>query len=720
MADDMIPVGGLEATIRLKTDLEAQLALVLEKLRQTEQKLNAVEAATGKVEGAIRRKASASLDAMAIENQVVNQMLAIYAKEEAAIARTEEALKRKQAAAEAAAIKAANAFIGVIQPTEHATLVESDNAKVAETNRLFKEHEIALRQAANAASGAAREEKYLSDTLEAFAVDASMAETAALHTATAQTAMGNAAYQAQIRSNAMGRGLMQLGFVLDDVQYGFQAVVNNIGPLVSDFATVAGATPVMAGAIGATAQVLGVIGYQAYKHIDDIKALLLEGFEVGPTKGLDRLRSELTEVEKRIDEIQKKGKVYSLEERVSYDDDVRKADALRKAVEQEEALADLERQRPKDERERGSAFIEAIAESGGAKNAIGDLAAALRASADKTTGLSWDTESGTFVSPSDLARREFSRASKGDKDARQRIMEALDSDMMGGRSSISKKIEELSPEKIAADKLKKQQLEDSNWFDEQAADVDREIKRNEEKKERDKEKAERDHERARKENVDIASEQFGRKDGRDIDDLAKREALAISRGKQTEQGARAALANQLVGVGILPDKAAVAAEDLLEKANKKPIEDIAKQVNRENLATAKNLGINVDVERLETLRAIGQGKGTVGGDREALAKRLIDEGKMTEDEANQTLDQLRSQGVGKAIQHLKRLTGEQDREDTKHSQSEVVDTASLTARAQAGVSDGLAESKKQTTLLTKIDTLLSSINAKKTIQIEVD
>lgn len=78
----------------------------------------------------------------------------------------------------------------------------------------------------------------------------------------------------------MGQGLMQLGYIADDIQYGFSGIINNVAPLAQSFASAAGVAVPQANAIAAGVQIAAVAAYQLYVNWDR----LTEALGVGTTR----------------------------------------------------------------------------------------------------------------------------------------------------------------------------------------------------------------------------------------------------------------------------------------------------------------------------------------------------------------------------------------------------------------------------------------------------
>jgi hypothetical protein len=83
------------------------------------------------------------------------------------------------------------------------------------------------------------------------------------------------------------QGLMQLGYAVDDLQYGFSAIVNNIGPVVAGLGLGAG----VAGAL----QIAGVAANQLYRHWDQVVNVFQSQFSGVPLSQLEKLRVKAEE-----------------------------------------------------------------------------------------------------------------------------------------------------------------------------------------------------------------------------------------------------------------------------------------------------------------------------------------------------------------------------------------------------------------------------------------
>jgi hypothetical protein len=80
--------------------------------------------------------------------------------------------------------------------------------------------------------------------------------------------------QLQQQSRMAALALMQLGYMADDIQYGFRSIVNNIGPLTYALSTAAGASVTMGFNLAAAAQIGAVAVYQIYTQWDRLMGVM--------------------------------------------------------------------------------------------------------------------------------------------------------------------------------------------------------------------------------------------------------------------------------------------------------------------------------------------------------------------------------------------------------------------------------------------------------------
>lgn len=101
--------------------------------------------------------------------------------------------------------------------------------------------------------------------------------------------MGAESERVMRRTQSLAMGLMQVGYIVDDIQYGFQGVVNNLSPLTMNIGMALGATGPQAAAAAAGVQIFGVAAYQAYQHWDDLMHSMGTGHIITEAQEMERL-----------------------------------------------------------------------------------------------------------------------------------------------------------------------------------------------------------------------------------------------------------------------------------------------------------------------------------------------------------------------------------------------------------------------------------------------
>ncbi|WP_406698558.1 hypothetical protein V5E97_06710 [Singulisphaera sp. Ch08] len=132
-------------------------------------------------------------------------------------------------------------------------------------------------------------------------MQAAYAATSTLHTGL--EVLNASANQMTQSSGRMGQALMQLGYIADDVQYGFSGIVNNIGPLAYGL----GAT----GGVAAAAQLAAVGIYQLYTHWDQFMELIGQGTvktEAEEMEALAKATSRTADEQERLNKYKKEEK----------------------------------------------------------------------------------------------------------------------------------------------------------------------------------------------------------------------------------------------------------------------------------------------------------------------------------------------------------------------------------------------------------------------------
>lgn len=220
----------------------------------------------------------------------------------------------------------------------------------------IRQVEAALKRGEISIQDYSREILYLTESEKKLQVAMMTATSAVQQQSSALKTAGNSArdaYAAMARSNAAGMALMQLGFAIDDIQYGFRSVVNNIAPFTYSISTALGASAGKAMALASGVQIIGVLAYQAYQNWD----LLMDAM------GMGKVRTEAEE----MDELAKKtGK--------TADETAR----LNKYKKEQLEIQNLMESQTKAEKDQERAVKEVLTEAGG-DTVVGKLAQAIQA-----------------------------------------------------------------------------------------------------------------------------------------------------------------------------------------------------------------------------------------------------------------------------------------------------------------------------------------------------
>jgi len=158
------------------------------------------------------------------------------------------------------------------------------------------------------------------------------------------------------------RGLMQLGYVVDDLQYGFKSIVNNIGPMALAF----GASPGLAGAI----QVAAVSAYQFTTQWDTLREAL------GDTSKMDAAKLSVEGMAAAVKRLKEEAASTSWGDSfawlLGYDSDAGKASksaameqGLKARNEAEANAKTIESHKTEEQQKDAQRWKDAVAESGG-------------------------------------------------------------------------------------------------------------------------------------------------------------------------------------------------------------------------------------------------------------------------------------------------------------------------------------------------------------------
>jgi trimeric autotransporter adhesin len=223
----------------------------------------------------------------------------------------------------------------------------------------------AIEKEAAAATWMARQARELDEALEGLAQGEREATRAHIESATASGKAGDGVKTAANQSGLSAYKWLLLGNAIQDVQYGFEAIVNNIPGIVMSFGGSAG----LAGGIGIAA----VAAQQLLLHLGDIKKAFGEELPRHLIYDVQQLQKELKILEDK-----------PAKTRIDYSDiDIakKKLDALSEA---QAAFENLKKRKSKDTIEAGKLASEAIVEAGGGDDFESSAARVARAAAAST------------------------------------------------------------------------------------------------------------------------------------------------------------------------------------------------------------------------------------------------------------------------------------------------------------------------------------------------
>ncbi len=139
--------------------------------------------------------------------------------------------------------------------------------------------------------------KRLNTSLQQGAINQQQFEQRAAPVAQRIINTNNALKELQGASGNAGRGLSQLSYAVDDIQYGFNAIVNNIPQIVMGLGGSAG----IAGAVGIAAVAIN----QLIKHWGDLTAAMQAAWEGGSAERLKVLAERAEEAAKAFEKLAK-------------------------------------------------------------------------------------------------------------------------------------------------------------------------------------------------------------------------------------------------------------------------------------------------------------------------------------------------------------------------------------------------------------------------------
>lgn len=521
-------------------------------------------------------------------------------------------------------------------------------------------------------------------------VAADAMQSAAAATRQYTTAMRGVSGESEIamnRSRAFAMALMQVGYVVDDVQYGFQAIVNNLGPLAQHIGVALGATGPQAAAAAAGVQILGVAAYQAYKHWDELMEVMgtdrvlteaehMERLAKATEKSADeaeRLRGykeRETEVKRQQGSQSKDEAAATKEARAAIDED---RDAVKRGLIQTrrgmlsnrpearktaDELAEMKRQLQQQQREQAS-----LIRNG--DEADPQLADAIREQKRKIAAKEKELEN-KLNTEADNYLAEAALNQNGRRQELANVMRQNPGAFGPHGAAIQEKLENATPEKIKEKELEKRTKRIAKNHEEY---TQRQI--------REQEHEDQELARQRRENLKAAKDAIP-----GVEDRTKRRIR--EGGSQYD-----ALKKELMGLGFGEEDAAQAAEQINHEAtNKVTAENQDPEYQRQQRHRARQRGLeavpglNKMAEQME-LQGIAQGmkpeqiwKSVTGRIRKALS----DAG-LKGDELNNATSEIATQ----ADRDLKKEVVKEALKEPEIRHSEVFDAGEINRRVQQSV-----------------------------------
>lgn len=305
-----------------------------------------------------------------------------------------------------------------------------DPALVKARNAMAALEGEARRLADDLQAGAISTAQFNARTMELSATQQKLAgamQAAYTRTAGSTSALGTAMEGMGVSGGNTAMKMMLVAQTADDMQYGFKSIVNNIPGVLTSFGMGAG----LAGGLS----ILAVGINQVINHWGMLEEAFGTGFSIPALTGLEAMESKLKGVSKELEELRKGGKL-SLPEFGRLKQLEGEEKALKDQVKARKELDTLLGASSKEEKARGSAFAEAVAESGGSM-ALDALISGLRDQANEKGEVG--VLGAAVGMPQQVAEELFVNAARGDVAAIESIRKAIPGSSFAGR------IEALSP-----------------------------------------------------------------------------------------------------------------------------------------------------------------------------------------------------------------------------------------------------------------------------------
>lgn len=323
---------------------------------------------------------------------------------------------------------------------------------------------VSARQFSNAQQGVVREVQFYTDILEeAYEAELKLSAAQVQSTATKQKLQEEADKTNRVMRN-FSYTILATGHAFQDAaQGGFGAILNNIPLLTQGFTSLAAdmgnftdetrnKLMAWAPAVAGTFTIVATASYVLYQNWDKVERLFQGGIPRPILDTTAELERKLKAAKDRTEEL---GKLTTMT--VSEVNEYRKATeavkTLNEQLERQKELKELLDGQSKDQRERGSAFKEALAQSGN-RSALDELRQALNRQED-AQGRVFNPVANAMTSAQTAAEDMIRDAAKGDKGTIDAIGKAL-RDAFGDRSGFARNIQAASPEGQAMAKMGQQ------------------------------------------------------------------------------------------------------------------------------------------------------------------------------------------------------------------------------------------------------------------------
>ncbi len=525
---------------------------------------------------------------------------------------------------------------------------------------------------------------------------------ASIGTASADSATkGRAAY------GGFGMAMMQFGYILDDVQYGFRAIANNMGPFAASIAGGFGASAAHANMFAGGVQIASSAVYMLYNHWDQLEHAMGRPTLKTASQEMEELAKK---TEKTADETDRLNKL-------------RDIDAT--AKHREESKPDLVE---KSEKEADKA----IAEAGGGKAVELGIKQALdaegfgklteneeRAAKNKanTPGMALKRLGETIAggAPSDIHKRQEAEelAKARENKINDEVNRLMGDKSVEGRSKLkaltknhpeffkpgfAKDLDAAEPAAVKAKELEKAKEK----MDRAEYETDRDARKAYDRDEKNRRTRDDASEKAsRKQNIDVARSIFPGFD-KDVEDMAGGAVSGRKSKASVIEDMTAKLAAGRFGNFMHEEDAREAAKDTVGKKFDEFTNDPDKlkthkdKVKRDLAHRAEEAIPDLKEQVVGLTAQAAQAQAGTGAVKSVIAKALRDKGFSAEDADEAAGDAAKSgkHDLGKKL--TRDLLHGREHPNKQHMMSEIYNANDITSRGQAAIGGNADDLKQQT------------------------